>query len=92
MNKIMTDEGQQALVKVKKMKEFYMSLAAYICVITLLTLINLTTYPGFLWVVFPAIGWGIAITFQALTTFEWISIFGAEWEKKQVEKILEKSS
>lgn len=36
----------------------------------------------------PAMGWGIGIVSHALSAFEIMNFFGADWEKKQVEKRL----
>jgi hypothetical protein len=33
-------------------------------------------------------GWGIGIIAHAAATFEFIPFFGAEWERKQIEKQL----
>ncbi len=34
----------------------------YLCVISLLVFINLNFVPGFIWFIFPMIGWGIGLT------------------------------
>jgi hypothetical protein len=53
-----------------------------------LTVINLLTNPGYFWVIWPALGWGIALASHALKTFELIPFLNADWEKKQVENHL----
>jgi hypothetical protein len=35
-----------------------------------------------------ALGWGIGVLFHGLRVFERFSPFGADWEKKEVEKRL----
>lgn len=77
-----------ALAKVRKIKGFYIHLAQYVVVISVLAVINLATNPSKLWFFWPALGWGIGITAHAAAVFEYIPFFGAEWERKQVEKIL----
>jgi len=52
------------------------------------TVINLLTNPGYFWVIWPALGWGIALASHALKTFELIPFLNADWEKKQVENHL----
>ena len=77
-----------AFAQVRKLKGFYLHLAQYVVVVTLLLGINLWTRPQSLWVGWVAMGWGIGVLFHGLRVFERYSPFGAEWEKKQVEKRL----
>jgi transcriptional regulator with XRE-family HTH domain len=77
-----------AFAHVRKLKGFYLHLAQYVVVVTLLLGINLWTRPQYLWVGWVAMGWGIGVLFHGLRVFERYSPFGAEWEKKQVEKRL----
>jgi transcriptional regulator with XRE-family HTH domain len=77
-----------AFAQVRKLKGFYLHLAQYVIVVTLLLGINLWTHPQYLWVRWVALGWGIGVLFHGLRVFERFSPFGAEWEKKQVEKRL----
>ena len=81
-------DEQLALAKVRKIKGFYIHLAQYVVVISLLAAINLITHPSKLWFFWPALGWGIGIIAHAAATFEFIPFFGAEWERKKVEKLL----
>ena len=81
-------DEQLALARVRKIKGFYIHLAQYVVVISVLTVINLLTHPSKLWFFWPALGWGIGILAHAAATFEFIPFFGAEWERKQVEKLL----
>lgn len=81
-------DEQLALARVRRIKGFYIHLAQYVVVISVLTVINLVTHPSKLWFFWPALGWGIGILAHAAATFEFIPFFGAEWERKQVEKLL----
>ena len=71
---------------VRDVRRFYSGLIAYLVGITLMAGFNLATSPQFLWVVFPAIGWGIGVLMRGLRTFEILPWFGPEWEREQVEK------
>lgn len=82
---------QLALARVRKIRGFYIHLAQYVVVITVLAVINLVTHPSKLWFFWPAMGWGIGVLAHAAATFEFIPFFGAEWERKQVEKQLGRS-
>lgn len=79
-------EEALAFAQVRKLKGFYLHLAQYVVVVTLLLAINLWTRPQYLWVGWVAMGWGIGVLFHGLRIFERYSPFGAQWEKKQVEK------
>ena len=81
-------DEQLALARVRKIRGFYIHLAQYVVVITVLAVINLVTHPSKLWFFWPALGWGIGVLAHAAATFEFIPFFGAEWERKQVEKQL----
>ena len=81
-------DEQLALARVRKIRGFYIHLTQYVVGITVLTVINLVTHPSKLWFFWPALGWGIGVLAHAAATFEFIPFFGAEWERKQVEKQL----
>lgn len=89
---IATTQAQQAeqlaLARVRKIRGFYIHLTQYVVVIAALAVINLVTHPSRLWFFWPAFGWGIGVLAHAAATFEFIPFFGAEWERKQVEKQL----
>ena len=77
-----------ALRHVRKLKGFYMHLGQYVIVMLALATINLLTRPQHLWVVWPALGWGLGVLFHAMRVFENLSPFGTKWEREQVEKRL----
>ncbi|EAQ65527.1 hypothetical protein MED121_22687 [Marinomonas sp. MED121] len=84
-------EKKAVIAQVKRIKAFNKNLISYAGVILLLLVINLLTNPGYFWVVWPALGWGIALLIQGLSAHEVINIFGSDWEKRQIEKRLEKN-
>ncbi len=81
-------EEALAFAQVRKLKGFYIHLAQYLIVVSALLVINLWTRPQHLWVLWVAFGWGIGVLFHGLRVFERFSPFGADWEKKEVEKRL----
>ena len=89
---IATTQAQQAeqlaLARVRKIRGFYIHLTQYVVVIAVLAVINLVTHASKLWFFWPAFGWGIGVLAHAAATFEVVPFFGAEWERKQVEKQL----
>jgi len=66
-------ENQEAYKKAKKRVEaklgFYIHVAVYVVVNTLLIIINLLTSSQYLWFKWPLIGWGIGLFFHALGVF-----------------------
>lgn len=84
-----TDE-REAMEYVRDIKAFYVNFMGYVIVMVFLLIINLLTGPGYLWVVWPALGWGLGIALHALAVFEVFSPFGTDWEKRQINKRLRK--
>ncbi|HEX2910223.1 MAG TPA: 2TM domain-containing protein [Chloroflexia bacterium] len=65
---------QVAAKRVKDKMEFYQHLTSYVVVMAILTVIYLLTSwqsgeLGYPWVIWPALGWGIAILFHFLGVF-----------------------
>lgn len=83
-----SDEESKVLAQVREIKGFYSHLITYTLVISMLFVINFVTDPSYIWAWWPAMGWGIGIVSHALSAFEIMNFFGADWEKKQVEKRL----
>ena len=81
-------EEAMALAHVRKLKAFYIHLLQYVLVIALLAVINVLTRPSHLWVIWPALGWGVAVIAHAVATFGHLPFFSPAWEKRQVEKHL----
>ncbi len=59
--------------EIKKFLQFKMSfgihLVSYVLVITILLLINLAKSPENLWILWPAVGWGIGLVAHAATVY-----------------------
>jgi transcriptional regulator with XRE-family HTH domain len=84
----LSSEEQAAFESVHNLKSFYSHLITYVVVITLLFIINFISSPGYIWAVWPALGWGFGIISHAVKAFELFNLFSPEWEKRQVEKRL----
>lgn len=87
-NNGVSSEEERAMNQVQKLKGFYKGLILYILVIGGLFAINFISNPDYIWAVWPALGWGIAIVIQGVGTFGIFNLFGPDWEKRQVEKRL----
>jgi len=83
-----SEEENRVVEHVKDIKGFYSHLINYLVVILALFLVNFLTSPGYYWAWWAALGWGIGVISHGLSVFEVYSFFGADWEKKQIEKRL----
>ncbi|MCJ7934002.1 MAG: 2TM domain-containing protein [Chryseobacterium sp.] len=76
---------KKASKRVKELKEFYGNLTSYCLVIPFLAALNLLTAPGYLWFLWPALGWGVGIAFHAVSVFG----IGRNWEEKKIKELME---
>ncbi len=86
----LSDTERDALEYVRDIKGFYSHLFTYGLVITglfVLWLFQSTSYPWFLW---PMFGWGMGVFAHGLSVFEFFKLFSPEWERRQVEKRLQR--
>ena len=77
-----------ALAHVRKVKSFYVHLTQYLIVIPILAVVNLTSYPNYLWFVWPALGWGLGLLAHGAAVFNVLPFLDGAWERRQVEKFL----
>ncbi|MCW1963745.1 2TM domain-containing protein [Chryseobacterium viscerum] len=77
---------RKASRRVKELKEFYGNLTSYGIVIPFLAILNFVTAPGYLWFLWPALGWGIGIAFHAISVFG----IGKSWEERKIKELMEK--
>ena len=75
--------------RIKKLKDFYGSLAAYIIIMPFLVFINLKTGTGVYWFWFPMFGWGVGLAFQAYEVFGANKYFGKSWEDRKMKEFME---
>jgi transcriptional regulator with XRE-family HTH domain len=83
-----SDDERQAIEYVRDIKGFYTHALTYAVIVTGLILFNALISPGHWWILYAALGWGIGLLVHALGVFEIFNFFGADWERKQVEKRL----
>ncbi|NKB63690.1 MAG: helix-turn-helix domain-containing protein [Gammaproteobacteria bacterium] len=81
-----TQKEAEAIEYVRDIKGFYNHVIQYAAVMLLLLVINLFTSPGYMWVVWPALGWGIGVLIHGANVYEVFGFFGAGWEKRQIDK------
>jgi transcriptional regulator with XRE-family HTH domain len=81
-------EEAAAFRYVRAIRGFYGHLAKYVIVISALAIFNLIKTPNHIWVIWPALGWGLGLTFHGMRVFGTVPFMNADWEKRQVEKYL----
>ncbi|MGR3837205.1 MAG: 2TM domain-containing protein [Cognatishimia sp.] len=84
----LTEDEKEAMEYVRDIKGFYVHLTQYGAMMVILLIINLLTNPGYLWVIWPALGWGIGVAAHGLNVFEVVDFFGRDWERRQLAKRL----
>ncbi|WP_108484716.1 helix-turn-helix domain-containing protein [Oceaniglobus ichthyenteri] len=82
----LSSNEQKAMEYVRDLKSFYMHALQYLVVMIALTIVNLLTSPGYLWVLWVAFGWGIGLLSHGLSVFEVINLFDDKWERRQIQK------
>ncbi|MCY6382948.1 2TM domain-containing protein [Hoeflea prorocentri] len=86
-----SEEEREAMEYVRDIKGFYSHLALYVTATAAMGITNLfigSAYPWFLW---PALGWGMGVAAHGVSVFEVFSVFGVDWERRQVEKRLQRN-
>jgi hypothetical protein len=84
----------KAKKRVKDIKDFYIHLAVFLIVVTIIILINVVTYTAGspdnegwnYWFLFPFGFWGFAVIMHGLRTF----VFGrgSSWEARKIEEVM----
>ena len=64
-----TDAYAAARKRAEAKYHFFVHLAVYSLVMLLLVVINLITFGGYFWFVWPLLGWGIAIVIHGVSAF-----------------------
>ncbi|WHI49735.1 2TM domain-containing protein [Microbulbifer sp. MLAF003] len=78
-----SDREKRVIEHVRDIKAFYSHVITYVLVIIGLFILNLITSPGYFWVLWAALGWGIGLISHGMSVFEVFSLFGPEWEKSK---------
>jgi hypothetical protein len=73
---------------VRALLGLYIHVAVYGLVITGLLLINLLTSPGYLWFLWPLVGWGLGLAAHGLAVFGARLAWG--WEERRVGALLDR--
>ncbi len=79
---------EKAREQVEEIKGFYGNLTAYCIVIPFLAFINYRT-TSFVWVIFPAVGWGFGLLGHGLKAYGYNPLFGKKWEERKIRQYME---
>lgn len=79
----------RAKEQVEKIKSFYTHLGIYLTFCAFFIFLNFKS-GGFIWAIFPIVGWGLGVLGHAVDTFKWNPFFGKDWEAKKIREIMEK--
>ena len=80
----------KAQKRVEDIKGFYGNLWSFIIIVTGLAILNLVTYPQYLWFLYPAIGWGVGVLIHWMQVFNYMPFLGRDWEEKKIQQLIEK--
>ena len=83
---LLTQEELKDLKHVREIKVFFRHLLSYCAIVPFVILISWSQ--GMHWNFGIAIGWGWWLIFEALAVFDAKDLFGAGWEKRQLERRL----
>jgi hypothetical protein len=81
---------RQARKHVKRLRGLYQLCVVAVLVVALTAAINLLTSPRYLWFLWIAFGFSVAITFSALELFGRSLWFGPDWEQRKLREYLDR--
>ena len=83
-----SEQEREALEYVRDIKGFYSHLTVYLIAVPVFIIVGFFDNTDIIWYIWPIMGWGIGLAAHGISVFEVFSLFGADWEKRQVEKRL----
>lgn len=86
---VATDEVL-ALRHVRRIKRFYNHAIQFAAGIGAMAVVNYATHPHYPWVLWVALSWGSVLAVHGLQAFEKLPFLTASWERRQVEKYMER--
>src|SRR5258708_38298500 len=84
------DAYPRARHRVGQLRGFYSNLVTYVVINAFLAVLNLLTDPSYLWFLWVAGGWGLAVALHAYNSFAQGAIFRAGWEGRKVREFMER--
>lgn len=81
---------QLAFHRVRRLRDWYLHLMAYLFGNAMAAAINLFTTPDRLWFIGLTLFWAIGLFAHGIRVFVFDKYFGGNWERAQVEKVLQR--
>ena len=81
---------EKAIKRVKEKKDFYNHLISFVSTMAFMLVINLMTSPGYLWVTWLLIGWGIGLVSHYFSVFGFFGMGTEDWEDREVQREISK--
>jgi hypothetical protein len=81
---------ERARRRVREIRGFYLHVAVFVVINTLLHVINFMAAPTVYWAFWPLLGWGIGLLAHGLATYRWMPFVGKKWEERKIRELLEK--
>jgi hypothetical protein len=88
----MDDRQQEARRFVQRKRRFYTILVVYLALSLLWFTIDLLTGTDDLWFYWPVLGAGLIVAVIGIAMFGLGGLFGGDWERRQVDRYLERRS
>lgn len=83
-------EEERVMREVEDIKWFYEHALSFAVIIPFLWLINYLTSTAYWWAIWPTLGWGLGLALHGISTFNLLKLFGPEWERREINKRLQK--
>ncbi|WP_434990366.1 2TM domain-containing protein [Xanthomonas melonis] len=83
------EEEVDAVRYVKRLKEFWSHFFMYLIFVIALGIYAVPDRPGILWLL---LGWGVGVAVHGVFAYRGFSFFGPDWERKMIEKRLNRKS
>ena len=83
---------QRAEAKVRRLKAFYIHLAAYLLVNAILIAVDLVGGTSDLWFHWPLLGWGAGLLLHAAAVFIGHGSFLERWESRKIQEFKQKEA
>jgi polyferredoxin len=86
----MDDRREEARRVVQRKRRFYTILIVYLALCLLWFVIDMLTGTDDLWFYWPVLGAGLIVAVIGIAMFGIGGLFGADWERRQVDRYLER--
>lgn len=80
------DAYKRAKKRAADLAGYWSHLSAYLIVIGVLVLVNLITWGGYFWAIWPAMGWGIGLLFHTANTFG--PKMDKDWQERKAQEFV----